>query len=134
MKKLSIQPMQLAVRRALPPRLLQHVLAPRQRACLSTTSARCCWSGDDASSGKTTSTSTAAATQPSRKLAAVETESRNPELPKFSLDGLGVSKNIKIFLIVVLSIFGTMETWFYCKAIWRWWYGEQGLAVTIDDK
>lgn len=58
----------------------------------------------------------------------------NPELPKFSLDGLGVSKNMKVFLIVVLSIFGTMETWFYCKAIWRWWYGEQGLAVTEEEK
>ncbi|KAK8147107.1 hypothetical protein G3M48_002096 [Beauveria asiatica] len=131
MKNLSIQPMQLAVRRALRPRLPQHVLA--RHACLSA-SARCCRSGDDASSDKTISTSTAAATQPSRKPAAVETESRNPELPKFSLDGLGVSKNMKVLLIVVLSIFGTMETWFYCQAIWRWWYGEQGLAVTIDDK
>lgn len=48
----------------------------------------------------------------------------NPELPKFSLDGLGLGKNMKIFLVVVLCIFGTMETWFYCKAIWQWWKGE----------
>lgn len=45
-------------------------------------------------------------------------------MPKFSLDGLGLSRNMKIFLVVVLSIFGTMETWFYCKAIWRWWKGK----------
>jgi len=43
----------------------------------------------------------------------------NPELPKFSLDGLDLGKNMKIFLVVVLCIFGTMETWFYCKAIWQ---------------
>lgn len=66
--------------------------------------------------------------------AAVQTVSGNPELPKFSLDGLGLSKNMKVFLIVVLSIFGTMETWFYCKAIWRWWYGEEGLKVTTEEK
>ncbi|OAA70693.1 hypothetical protein ISF_02667 [Cordyceps fumosorosea ARSEF 2679] len=65
---------------------------------------------------------------------AEEVGSGNPELPKFSLDGLGVSRNMKVFLIVVLSIFGTMETWLYCKAVWRWWYGEQGLAVKGDDK
>lgn len=52
------------------------------------------------------------------------TSSVNPEMPKFSLDGLGLSRNMKIFLVVVLSIFGTMETWFYCKAIWRWWKGK----------
>ncbi|EJP65336.1 uncharacterized protein BBA_05667 [Beauveria bassiana ARSEF 2860] len=132
MQKLSIQHMQFAVRSALRPRLPQHILA--RHAYLST-SARCYRSGDDALN-KTVSTDTTAATQkkPGVKPVTVETESGNPELPKFSLDGLGVSKNMKIFLIVVLSIFGTMETWFYCKAIWRWWYGEQGLAVTTDDK
>jgi hypothetical protein len=25
---------------------------------------------------------------------------------------------MKLFLLVVLSIFGTIETWFWCKAIW----------------
>ncbi|KAJ2968214.1 hypothetical protein NQ176_g9288 [Zarea fungicola] len=83
---------------------------------------------------KSLSKAKTAPTQQSSKANSQESQNGNPELPKFSLDGLGVSKNMKIFLVVVLSIFGTMETWFYCKAIWRWWKGEQGLAVTADDK
>ncbi|PGG98820.1 hypothetical protein AJ80_09457 [Polytolypa hystricis UAMH7299] len=46
-----------------------------------------------------------------------------PEYPTFSLDSLGLSRNMKIFLIGILCVFGTMETWFWCKAIWRWWKG-----------
>lgn len=57
------------------------------------------------------------------------TEPRNsndtPELPAFSLDGLGISKNMKLALIAILCVFGTIETWMYCKWIWRWWKGEQ---------
>ena len=53
----------------------------------------------------------------------------NPELPKFSIDGLGLGKNMKVFLVVVLCIFGTMETWFYCKAIWQWWKGKTGVET-----
>ncbi|KAL7929323.1 hypothetical protein V8C35DRAFT_315721 [Trichoderma chlorosporum] len=45
----------------------------------------------------------------------------NEELPSFSFEGLGMSKNAKIFVIVVLSIFGTIETWVWCKGIYRWW-------------
>lgn len=51
--------------------------------------------------------------------------SANPEIPAFSFEALGVGRNMKIFLIICLSIFGTMETWFYCKWIYRWWYGDQ---------
>ncbi|KAI9043040.1 uncharacterized protein KD926_004543 [Aspergillus affinis] len=46
-----------------------------------------------------------------------------PELPALNLDSLGLSKNMKIFLMVLLGIFGTMETYVYCRAIWRWWKG-----------
>lgn len=49
----------------------------------------------------------------------------NPSLPAFSLDGLGISKNMKIALIGILCIFGTMETWVYCKWIWRWWKDDE---------
>lgn len=49
----------------------------------------------------------------------------NPEYPAFSLDSLGLSKNMKIVVLVLISIFGTIETWFYCQAIWRWWKGRQ---------
>ncbi|KAH0492003.1 hypothetical protein TgHK011_003403 [Trichoderma gracile] len=50
-------------------------------------------------------------------------ESKNDELPPFSFEGLGMSKNARIFVIAVLSIFGTIETWVWCKGIYRWWYG-----------
>lgn len=49
----------------------------------------------------------------------------NPEYPAFSLDSLGLSKNMKIVVLVLISIFGTIETWFYCQAIWRWWKNRQ---------
>ncbi|UNI22851.1 hypothetical protein JDV02_008701 [Purpureocillium takamizusanense] len=50
--------------------------------------------------------------------------------------GLGLSKNMKVFLIVVVSIFGTMETWMYCKAIWRWWKGgdDKGAAAALQQE
>lgn len=50
-------------------------------------------------------------------------QQKDSELPKFSFEGLGMSKNSRIFVIVVLSIFGTIETWVWCKGIYRWWYG-----------
>ncbi|GME55546.1 hypothetical protein GTA08_BOTSDO12540 [Neofusicoccum parvum] len=48
----------------------------------------------------------------------------NPDYPPFSFEALGVSKNMKMVLIGLLSVFGTIETWFWCKAIWRWWKGD----------
>ncbi|KAB8070567.1 hypothetical protein BDV29DRAFT_180712 [Aspergillus leporis] len=47
-----------------------------------------------------------------------------PQLPTLSFEGLGISKGTKAFLIVILCCFGTMETWFWCKTIWRWWKGD----------
>ncbi|PGH10503.1 hypothetical protein AJ79_05431 [Helicocarpus griseus UAMH5409] len=46
-----------------------------------------------------------------------------PEYPKFSLEGLGMSRNMKMVMYGLIGVLGTMETWFYCKAIWRWWKG-----------
>ncbi|KAL6892043.1 hypothetical protein GGI43DRAFT_194544 [Trichoderma evansii] len=50
-------------------------------------------------------------------------QQKDSELPKFSFEGLGMSKNTRIFVITVLSIFGTIETWVWCKGIYRWWNG-----------
>ncbi|KAJ6441487.1 glycosyl hydrolase [Purpureocillium lavendulum] len=50
----------------------------------------------------------------------------NPELPAFSLNGLGASKGVKTAIIVILCIFGTMETWMWCKWAWNWWKGSDG--------
>lgn len=70
------------------------------------------------SSTKQQPSSTAAQSSTGGKPAAAED---NPFETNFA--GLGLSKNMKVFLIIVVSIFGTMETWMYCKAIWRWWNG-----------
>ncbi|EGD90233.1 hypothetical protein H112_02704 [Trichophyton rubrum D6] len=43
--------------------------------------------------------------------------------PPVSLESLGIGKNMKIVLLVVLSVLGTIEMWFWCKAIWTWWKG-----------
>lgn len=37
---------------------------------------------------------------------------------------LGATRTVKIVVIVVVSILGTMETIFYAKLGWRWWKGE----------
>lgn len=50
-------------------------------------------------------------------------QSNNNELPSFSFEGLGMSKGAKTFVILVLSIFGTIETWVWCKGLYRWWKG-----------
>ncbi|KAL2847774.1 hypothetical protein BJY01DRAFT_246675 [Aspergillus pseudoustus] len=49
------------------------------------------------------------------------TEPVNPEFPKISLEGLGISKNVRIVLYVLLSIWGSFETYFYYQAVMRWW-------------
>ncbi|KAL4791432.1 hypothetical protein BDV19DRAFT_293401 [Aspergillus venezuelensis] len=50
-----------------------------------------------------------------------KTERVNPEIPRFSFEGLGISKNVKIILYTLLSIWGTFETYFYYQALMRWW-------------
>ncbi|KAL4953931.1 hypothetical protein BDW69DRAFT_147136 [Aspergillus filifer] len=45
----------------------------------------------------------------------------NPEVPRFSFEGLGISKNVKIVLYTLISIWGTFETYFYYQALMRWW-------------
>ena len=47
------------------------------------------------------------------------------QTPSVSLGSLGIGKKMKVFLIAILCVFGTIETWFWCKAIWIWWKGGQ---------
>ncbi|CAG9989525.1 unnamed protein product [Clonostachys byssicola] len=54
------------------------------------------------------------------------------EMPSFNLNSLGLSKNMKILVLGIISIFGTVETWFWCKAIWRWWKGAGTEAVAPE--
>lgn len=50
--------------------------------------------------------------------------SKSPEeLPSFSFEGLGMSRNTKIAVIVILSIFGTIESIFWIKWISNWFSG-----------
>ncbi|KAI0885288.1 uncharacterized protein GGS22DRAFT_163361 [Annulohypoxylon maeteangense] len=51
---------------------------------------------------------------------------KSPEEPppmQFSFEGLGLSRNTKIAVLVILSIFGTIETIFWIKWIGRWFSG-----------
>lgn len=57
-----------------------------------------------------------------------------PEIPALSLDSLGLGKNMKIFLLVLLGIFGSMETYFYCRAIWRWWSKSSNETLGEEEK
>ncbi|KAL4895154.1 hypothetical protein BDV59DRAFT_192088 [Aspergillus ambiguus] len=41
---------------------------------------------------------------------------------------LGLGPKTKIFLIVILSVFGTLETWFWCETIYHWWKGDRTKA------
>ncbi|KAI1410919.1 hypothetical protein F5Y13DRAFT_166559 [Hypoxylon sp. FL1857] len=45
------------------------------------------------------------------------------ELPSFSFEGLGMSRNTRIAVIVILSIFGTIETIFWIRWIRNWFSG-----------
>jgi hypothetical protein len=63
-------------------------------------------------------TTTTATTEPPKPKQAIH---QNPELPKFSLDGLGLSKNMKTLFYVLICIWGTFETYFYGQAIYTWW-------------
>lgn len=47
--------------------------------------------------------------------------SANPAFPKLSFETLGITGPMKWLIIAILSVFGTIETWVWCKMIWRWW-------------
>ncbi|GIK06334.1 hypothetical protein Aspvir_001981 [Aspergillus viridinutans] len=46
---------------------------------------------------------------------------QDPEIPSFSFDSLGLSRTTKTVVLVILGIFGTIESWFWVETIWRWW-------------
>ncbi|KAJ5331256.1 hypothetical protein N7476_001039 [Penicillium atrosanguineum] len=49
-----------------------------------------------------------------------------------SLESLGIGKNMKLLLLAILCVFGTIETWFWCKATWIWW--KRGQEVNKEAK
>ncbi|KAJ6120491.1 hypothetical protein N7523_004771 [Penicillium sp. IBT 18751x] len=60
-----------------------------------------------------------------RKPVSKEFDSDLLQTPSVSLESLGIGKKMKVFLIFTLCVLGTIETWFWCKAIWIWWKGRQ---------
>lgn len=49
---------------------------------------------------------------------------QNTEIPSFSFDSLGPAKTTKTVVLVIFGVFGTIESWFWAQAIWRWWKGD----------
>ena len=47
----------------------------------------------------------------------------NPSMPQVSFKDLGMSRNVKVFVYLVIGVLGTMESIFWVKAIWRWYKG-----------
>lgn len=45
------------------------------------------------------------------------------QTPSVSFESLGISRNMKVVLLVILGVFGSIETYFWCRAIWTWWKG-----------
>ncbi|KAI1805471.1 hypothetical protein F4811DRAFT_514832 [Daldinia bambusicola] len=43
----------------------------------------------------------------------------------FSFEGLGMTRRTKIAVIIIISIYGTMETIFYIRWFWRWYSGTE---------
>ncbi|KAI2608396.1 uncharacterized protein GGS25DRAFT_273923 [Hypoxylon fragiforme] len=66
-----------------------------------------------------------AATNPStnKKSPKSPNQPEDPPPLSFSFDGLGMSRNTKLAVITILSIFGTIESFFWAKWIWRWFAG-----------
>ncbi|KAH7052342.1 hypothetical protein B0J12DRAFT_661305 [Macrophomina phaseolina] len=54
------------------------------------------------------------------------------EPPSFSLRALGLSRNMRIGVLTLVGIYGTIETWFYYQWALQWWRNrgvEDGDAV-----
>ncbi|KAI1328817.1 hypothetical protein F5Y16DRAFT_368047 [Xylariaceae sp. FL0255] len=48
-----------------------------------------------------------------------------PDDFKIDFRDLGMNRTTKIVVYTAITIIGTMETIFWCKAAWRWWKGEE---------
>jgi hypothetical protein len=58
----------------------------------------------------------------------------NPEdpHPSFSFADLGATRTVKITVLVALSIFGTLETIFWAKALWRYFVPPESSASSAS--
>ncbi|KAI3325015.1 hypothetical protein HD806DRAFT_491742 [Xylariaceae sp. AK1471] len=60
--------------------------------------------------------------QPSQSTAS-NRQAPSPEDFKISFRDLGMNRITKFVVYAVIGVLGTMETIFWCKALWRWWSG-----------
>ncbi|KAJ5724583.1 hypothetical protein N7493_006311 [Penicillium malachiteum] len=56
--------------------------------------------------------------------------SRPPETPlAMSFESIGIGKNLKLLIITMLAVSGTIEVLTYGREIWLWWKGSEGDEV-----
>ncbi|KAL6852295.1 hypothetical protein ACO1O0_006836 [Amphichorda felina] len=61
-------------------------------------------------------------------------QNTDPEMPAFTLQGLGISRNMKVALVTLVCVFGTMETYTYYRWFKGWYYGETKEDGTATEK
>jgi hypothetical protein len=59
--------------------------------------------------------------------------STNPALPSLNLTDLGATRTVKIVVLLALVVFGTMETVFYAKALWRYFVPPEPAAPSSSE-
>ncbi|KAI1647228.1 uncharacterized protein F4817DRAFT_111241 [Daldinia loculata] len=52
----------------------------------------------------------------------------------FSFEGLGMTRRTKIAVIIIISIFATMETIFYIRWFWGWYSGTEDDETDVESK
>lgn len=57
----------------------------------------------------------------------------NIEPPVFEFKSLGLKGPVKVVVIAVVCVLGTIETIFWVKVGWRWWNGES-VDVEVDEE
>jgi hypothetical protein len=102
-------------------RLLQPALASRRMARQPFTTASALLHGAQRTSDKRSAESASPSQSPETGGRQTPPPNMNPQYPKFSLDGLGLSKNMKMLVYVLIGVWGTVETYVYGRAIHRWW-------------
>lgn len=45
----------------------------------------------------------------------------NPQMPVAGLRELGLGRKMRVAVVVIACAIGTLETWVYGQAAWRWW-------------
>jgi hypothetical protein len=71
--------------------------------------------------------------QPEQKQRKADSSQPIPELPGFSLDSLGLTKRMRTALIVVLCIFGTIETFTWTMFFYNRFWKKEEMEEELED-